>query len=821
MRARLSSRPVHRGWLGILAAVVCLGLCGGPAPAQDAPPADDPFGPASARPDLEVYEGRLIRRIDLVRVNMADEPAGQLTDQDRQLIRNQLRAVEGTSYRQETVTGDIVRLNRLGRFARVASKVQLLEDGSVILSYRVQEQPIITDIQAVGNNQLSDQEIADALNILVGTPVDRLQIDRAARRIEALYRERGYYLARVGIDEQELEETGIVLFRIREGNRLKVVDIRFEGNAAFSDRELRTQVGTKEAWLLDRGPLDNDTLEEDVASIAAWYRDRGYLDVRVDREIRVSPNNREAIVTFLVEEGPIYTLREVRVLWNPEGSDAMSAEQIRGLMTIKAGDVYGIRAVDESVESVERALGKLGFVQVRVRAERLRDEIRPLVDMVLIIAPGERSTTGLVTITGNTLTKDKVIRRNIYVQPDRPLDTTEVEKAEQRISQTRLFAPGSVKVTVQPENPAEPGYRDVLVEVEETNTGSFNIGAAVDSDAGVTGLISLEQRNFDLADVPETPGELISGRAFRGAGQTFTLSAQPGTRVQLYSVQFSEPRLLDSNYSLGAALNYRDRDFDEFDEIRYGGRFSLGRRFGTRWTGNLTLRVEEIDLRDVEADSPTDVFAFKGRNTLVGVGANASRNSLDHPILPTRGSSLRLGVEQVGPAGDINFTELTADYNLYIGLYEDYLGRKTVLSTQTRVSYIPQDQSEVPVYERFYLGGNSFRGFEFRTISPRGVRNDNGQPSSDPIGGTWLFFHNWELSFPLYSEFIRGVTFIDTGTVTFDPGFEDYRVSVGVGLRLVVPQLSPAPIALDFGFPIKKEPTDENRVFSFSVDLPF
>ena len=815
--------------MALLAAALCMintpaalgQSIGSTAPPTTTERADSPFGPALSRPDLDVYEGRLIRQIELVRENDAGEIAGTLTERDQQLMRNQLRAVEGTSYRQETVTADIVRLNRLGRFARVASNVQLLEDGSVILTYRVQEQPIITDIQAVGNNQISDQDIADSMNILVGTPVDRLQIDRAARRIELLYRERGYYLARVGIDEEELAETGIVLFRIREGNRLKVTGIRFEGNASFSNRELRTQVSTKKAWLLGKGPLDNDTLEDDVASLSRWYRDRGYLDVRIDREVRVSPNNREAIVTFLVEEGPVYTLREVQVLYAPEGSDVQSREQIGGLMEIKPGDVYGVRAVENSVESIEEAVGKLGYPDVRVRAERLRDEIDPLVDMVVIITPGRFSRTGLAVITGNTLTKSKIPQREIYFQSDRPLDVTEVEKAETRITNTRLFAPGSVKLTIQPESPTEPGYRDVLVEVEETNTGSFNVGAAVDSDAGLTGLISLEQRNFDIADFPETPGEIVRGRAFRGAGQTFTLSAQPGTQVQLYSVGFSEPRLLDSNYSLSTSLSYRARDFDEFDEVRYGGRIGVGRRFGTRWTGNLTLRLEEIDLRDVEEDSPTDVFDFKGRNTLVGLGISARRNTLDRNILPTRGTRLAITAEQVGFGGSLDFTDLSVNHALYISLYEDYLGRHTTLNFSTRVGYIPQDSDDVPVYELYYLGGNSFRGFDFRTISPRGVRNDNGQPSDDPIGGTWLFFHGWELGFPIYDELVRGVVFVDTGTVTFDPGFEDYRGSVGFGLRLIVPQLSPAPIALDFGFPILKEDADEERLFSFSVDLPF
>ncbi|NQX96138.1 MAG: BamA/TamA family outer membrane protein, partial [Erythrobacter sp.] len=132
-----------------------------------------------------------------------------------------------------------------------------------------------------------------------------------------------------------------------------------------------------------------------------------------------------------------------------------------------------------------------------------------------------------------------------------------------------------------------------------------------------------------------------------------------------------------------------------------------------------------------------------------------------------------------------------------------------------------QDRNDTPTYERFYMGGQSFRGFNFRTVSPKGIRNDNSMQSDDPIGGNWLFFAGAEIEQPIYEDILSIVGFIDAGTVTFDPGFDDFRVSVGFGFRFYVPQLSPAPLALDFGFPILKEDLDESRLFTFSIDLPF
>ncbi|MEL7471799.1 MAG: POTRA domain-containing protein, partial [Planctomycetota bacterium] len=462
-----------------------------------APPRDD-FSPLENRPDLAQYEGRPIRNLVLQRVlpGSPDDPDAPeriepLSPSVEGLALNTIRTAEGAPYRQIGVSDDITRLNRTGRFARVTARVQQLADGSVELIYAFVVQPLIEDIQVVGNNQLTDQEIAQNIRLIAGTPVDSLQIDRAARGIEAMYRERGYYLARVTVDQEELDETGVVLFRIREGVRLKVADIRFDGNADFTARQLRKEISTREAWILDRGELDEDILADDVASILGFYQDRGYLDVRIDREITVSPDNTEAIVTFIVEEGPLYTVRDIRLEYIDEaGADAkgpFSVEQMRGVIPLKTGDVYSARLLRDSIDAASEAHGELGYTDVRVRAAFLRDERLPLVDVLVRVRTGPIFKAGLVTVIGNEFTKQKVSVRNVPVRPEEPLNAADLRDAQQRIQGSGLFAPQSVRVEALPESPDDPGYRDVLVEVTETNTGSFNIGALVDSDAGLSG----------------------------------------------------------------------------------------------------------------------------------------------------------------------------------------------------------------------------------------------------------------------------------------------------------------------------------------------
>ncbi len=862
-----------------ISAALSLALAAGaaaPAAAQpesqpsEEPPASEerraPAGPQTPPPEeLQVYEGRLIREIVIQRPVSADKPDQYvpLEAADRADVENSLRSKPGGQYVQQTVVKDIERLNRRGRYRQVDLRVALQSDGSIALYITVTLQPIVKDVQSVGNKELTDQDIEKEVEILVGTPVDRYQLDRACRRIKDRYKEKGFYLAECTVDEKELEEQGIVLLKVREGERIKVMEIRFEGNNSFTPRELRSQIKTKEAWpIFRRGPLDDDLLDTDVAALVDFYRDRGYLDVRVDRIVRPSPNGREAIVSFVIDEGRVYTLRSVQVIYpnlarsfetleeaNREAKPGetvlqmgpgefavypngqFSLPQIRGLMLIKPGDVYSQDKMRKSFDSIREAYGKLGYVYddpdrgaipVAVNSRELRDPESPQVDLLVRIVEGKQYKTGMVEVVNDELTRQSVIRRQIELQPDRPLDSTSLEESKKRLERLRLFQPGSVKITIQAPDPQDPEYRDVLAEVQETNTGSFTFGVTLGSDNGVGGRIALEQRNFDIADWPDSFSEFTSGRAFRGAGQTFKAEALPGDRVQVYSLTLSEPYLFETDYSGSASVFFRKRNYDEYDEERYGTRFSVGRKFGTRWNGSIPLRIESINLSDIDAGSPVDIWEVADQHIITSLGFALTRTSVDDFYRPSKGTRIELSAEQAGAlGGDFSFTTLRAQHQVFFTVSEGFLGEKTVLSFKTSAGYIPQGPDEAPVYERFYLGGQGFRGFNYRTVSPKGIRNDTKTLGDEAVGGTWSFFFGPEITQPLWTETLAVVGFLDSGTVTDEVGFDQYRVSVGVGLRLYIPGLSPAPLAFDFGFPLVKYYGDRERVFTFAVDIPF
>ncbi len=801
-----------------------------------------------------MFEGRLIREVRLVGLERVRE----------QLVRNTLRTLEGRPVSLETVRRDIRNLHRLGEFRQIEAAAELFGDGSVAVIYSFVEAPILSDIVVVGNQEVASEDIARAAagaQLTAGTPIDDFRVDQAARAVEEMYKRKGYFAAEVMIDKEQLEETGVVELRVREGQQARVARIDFVGNERVETKKLRPVVRTKPASWFRTAPYDPRQLGDDAGSIVRYYVDRGYLDARADWRATPSPNGREVIVEYLIVEGPLYTLRSVvGVSADGSGLGVFDDEQLAALAPIKVGDALERPLLDATAEAVRDAYWRMGYVDADLRPsprratgelgfaedweggdaaayyELLVANEAPVADLRLVIAEGERFRTGEVIVRGNEITRADVIRRETRVVPGEPLDRVGVEETQDRLSRSRLFARPTpndpnqgVRAEILPEDPSDPGFRDVLIQVTETNTSSFNFGAAVSSDSGVAGFVETRFWNFDLRDPPDSYADWASGRSFRGGGQTLVLRASPGTEIQNYTISFTDPYVLERDLSLTVAGSIVDRVFEDYDQGTRAARLALGRRFGERWTGAASLRLNSISLDDIDADAPVDVFDVEDERSFLGAGFTLTRTSVpsEQRLSPGEGSRTEFGIEQI--FGDFEFTRLTFEHNAFLTIGEDFLGRRQVVSTRVAAGYIPQDDSS-PVYERFYLGGRSFRGFDFRGVSPRGIRNDNGMLGSDPVGGDWSFFLGLQYEHPLFGTVptARGLTdpvvsavfFVDTGTVQQDFGFDEYRVSVGTGLRLRVPQLTSVPLAFDFAIPVIEEDGDQTQVFSFSVDLP-
>jgi len=732
----------------------------------------------------------------------------------RQLVENQVRTLVGDPYSRDTVEKDVVRITHLGVFESVRVDIEDNGDGTVDVIYRVAEQPVLADVQVVGNKALSDQELLALIVLQPGDPASSFLIDRGRRLIREAYEDKGYFMASVNVDEPVLREAGILIFRIVEGPKVRIKAFRFEGNSVYDDESLKAQVRSDEYFpIFKDGSLSREQLDLDAARVRDFYRDRGYLEAQVARDIDLSPNQRDAVVVFRVEEGRQFSVDRVDVV----GNENLPAAQVLMNLTLSPGSTYSESQRAASTVAILDLYGKLGYLETTVDIQRLFHDAEPRVDLRVVIVEGRPYTVGSIAVRGNEVTRSKVVLRQLRgLTPGTRFDRTQLDYTRRRLRESVLFSDGKVTILGDPQEEV----RDVLVEVAEAQTGSLAFGAAVSSDLGVLGAIDLVQRNFDISDTPENAKDLFTGRAFRGAGQTFRLSLQPGSENSRYSVSFSEPNVLESDYYLDTSLYFLTRELEKYNEQRAGVSLGIGQRFGDVWRASVAGRVYGVDIDELEPDAPVDVFAVEGGNLVTGVGFTVVRDTTDSFVFPSRGSKLEAGLERVGAlGGDFDFTRLIAQYDQFWTVDEDIFDRKTIVHWRVVLGWI-FEEDEAPTFERFYAGGQSFRGFGYRGVGPRGIEADSGLIGDDPVGGDFQLLTSLEYEFPLFEDFLRGVFFTDMGTVQDDVGLDQWRVSIGAGIRLRLPFFGAAPIAIDLAHPLVKEEGDETQIINFSLSLP-
>ncbi len=768
------------------------------------------------------------------------DPAGQLVrsvqiqglDQiEPHLVENSLRIEVGQLYDPQVVEADIVRINSLGHFGAVTAQVSHASGGAqgVDLVYQLEELPILTGVEIRGNRAIDRIDLMPQVVLRIGDPVDRFLIDRACRAISDAYEAEGYFVTDVSVDEGILAQDRRLVLVVREGPRIRIRGVHFEGNVAFPDKALRKQVKAK-AWfpILGHGRVVNrDALQLDAAQLRDYYTDRGYLEAQVDRRIDVSPDQKDALVTFLIEEGPRWTVGDIRVESDTPTPLIFTDAQIRLNLAVQPGDAFSDRVVAKSIASIRNLYGHLGYLETRLvrrsdgqnGIDRIFNASNDTVDLVVRIHQGTPSTVGKVTVRGNGLTRTKVILRELRgLDPGRPFNRAGLDDSRRRLVESPLFRDGSVTVLGNPDDP----QRDVLVEVSEQNTGEISLGATLSSDDGLLGAVSITQRNFDITDVPESWGDFLSNRAFRGGGQTFNLTLSPGSRNSQYSVGLSDPHFLDTSYFLSTELFFRESDRGDYEERRSGARMGLGHRFGDVWSAQVRARAENVRIRDVANDATLDVFDVEGTNLVTGASFRVIRNTTNSGLFPTRGSRTVVSVERVGTfGGDYDFTRAKLNYNKFWTMSTDVLDRRSVLRFSFEAGQI-FEENESPIFERFYAGGHSsFRGFRNRGVGPRGIRANTLTASTDAVGGDFQLLTGLQYEVPLMDRILRGVIFTDQGLLTNESGLEPWRVSVGVGIRLAIPMLSQAPFALDLSIPLEAEDADQEQVLSFSLDIPF
>ncbi len=355
--------------------------------------------------------------------------------------------------------------------------------------------------------------------------------------------------------------------------------------------------------------------------------------------------------------------------------------------------------------------------------------------------------------------------------------------------------------------PIQPGFIDIDVGVTEARTGRLMFGVGVNSDAGVVGSIVLEENNFDILRPPRSFADIANGTAFRGGGQSFRIEAVPGNQVSRYLVSWQDPFFMNTDFSFGTSGFYYTRFFDNWTEERLGGRLTLGRLLGNFWSVSGSLRLEQVKIRDIDAPTPPSLEAVRGDNFLSTARVALSHDTRDSSFLPTQGHVVEVSYEQ--GFGDFNYPRAELTGSQFFTLWERPDGRgKHIVQLKGQTGWTGDN---TPIFEKFYAGGfQSFRGFAFRGVTP--------VVGNIEVGGQFMALGSAEYIIPITADDnIRGVVFSDFGTVENDVSLDDFRASVGAGLRLVIPAMGPAPIALDFAYPLLKEKFDEKQIFSFYV----
>jgi outer membrane protein assembly complex protein YaeT len=799
----------------LAAAAVCgLGLLPASSSAQVAPSTAPATRPAAAIPPELMG-----RNVEAVRILGRTRPlSSELLGQ----IRQQIRTAEGERLDPDTVREDYQRVYGLGKFSNVEARVELTAGGVVVI-YEISEQDLVRSIAFKGNRNLTEADLRDVIgDLMIGQSIDGFRLAAARDGIERLYRSKNYPYAHVTVDNEALRREGAVVLNIVEGPRVTVRKVAFSGNKSFTDGKLADQVKT-DTWfpVIRAGTFDPDQVDQDVAAVRQFYEDNGFFDARVGRTLSFSEDQTELKVTFVVEEGQRYVVD--RVLF--KGNNNLPDADLRKDLRILPGRPYERDLVRRDVRQIVRAYSPLGYVfyqppgtppnpdYLQVRPREVFHREAGKVDVIYEISEGRAFKVGRILVTGNQRTNDKVVLRELRVAPGMTYNSGELQDALDRVRATKLFT--DVRLTPLGDQPDE---REVLIEVVEQSTSRILVGGAVTSNSGIMGNLTYEQDNFDLTALPSRLSDITEGRAFIGAGQKLRLNLEPGTQVSRASVDFVEPWVFDQPYSVGISAYVSDRLRDQYSEGKAGGRVWVGKTFIPHWSVKLNFRGEDVQIHDVdnEIDRSPQIVGLEGHNTVTSAGFEVRRNTTDSPILPSQGSILALSYDYAGAmGGDFRFHRLGLSADLFHMVYEDLLDRKTTLRYHANVGYI---SGEAPFFERFYGGGlGSIRGFRYRGVGPR------SGAAEDPVGGDFLLVGGVELNFPLWENSLRGVVFVDAGTVEPRVQVSTMRLSVGLGIRwtpgFLGPMLGQVPIALDFGVPVIKNDQDDIQIFSFSLGL--
>jgi len=690
-------------------------------------------------------------------------------------------------------------------------------EGGLELTFVVVEKNIIRSIDFNGNKAFSRKKLTGKLGFKVGDYLDPVLAATYTTTIAEFYHKNGYPYAEVSLDSA-VTAAGKLVYNVKEGPRVKIVAVTFSGNSKLKSSELRKTIKlSTRSWVIFSKYYNEQELTEDVSSLQRAYQRKGFLNAAIEAQRQFNAEKTKIRINFNIVEGVAYSVANTVF----SGNSQMESVKLNEQLKLQNGQIFNEQLAQSDTKQLAKLYKETGYVDAQVeRSISFVSEDTVAVDYK--IKEGERFRIGQVIITGNEQTRDRVVRRVLDEYEFQPGKWYNADIArgdgkgdlEKILQQTLLTEREGTNITPAGKS---PGQRDAQVNIIEGKTGMVMVGAGVSTDSGVIGQFTFEQRNFDISDRPKSLADFITGKAFRGAGQTLRISLMPGTVVSQYSVSFTEPYLNDKPVSLDLAGSSWSRFRESYIEERTKGFIGLEKRFRDKWRRGIGLRVENVEIKDVEDEAPQEVNDVRGNNFLTGLRFGIGRDLTNSRINPTDGHSFDVSYEQV--IGDFTFGIASGVYRKYYTLSEDLAERKTVLAAKLLGATIAGD---APVFEKFYAGGTGtygIRGFRYRGVSTRGrPANDPDGERKDPIGSDWIILANAETIVPLVGDNIAMLFFIDSGAI--DTG--GIRASTGAGFQILIPQwFGPVPMRFELAAPLRKAEGDETQVFNFSMGTLF
>ncbi|MDE1151234.1 MAG: outer membrane protein assembly factor BamA [Micavibrio sp.] len=703
----------------------------------------------------------------------------------------------GDQFDSEKIDHAIKTLFGTGLFADVS----LYQEGQDLVVVVI-ENPIINQIAFEGNKKVKDADLLAEVQLKPRNVLTRTKVQADVERLQEIYRIGGRFSADIQPKIIKLDQNRVnLVFEINEGPQTLISRISFIGNKHYDDDTLQKVVRSKEDrwwrfWTSD-DKYDPDRLAYDRELLRKFYLEHGYADFRVDNAVaELSPDRKNFLVTYTLDEGVRYKVGNIHLQSSIPG---VNADSYKKFLTMSPGDWYKASEIDVTINKITEALAadQQAFVDVRPTAERSHE--KRTIDITFSISEGQKVFVENININGNNRTLDEVIRREMTMSEGDPFNAARLKKSEQRLKDLSFFE----TVQAKPVPGSAPDKTNIDVSVQEKSTGELSLGAGFSTSDGPLGDFSIKEKNF------------------LGKGQELGLATTIAAKRTEYDLSFTEPYFLKRDLSAGVDLFHVTRDNQDessYDSKRTGGALRLGYPLAEHWRQNLTYYFAENTISNVPSDASIYIKEQIGTRSTSAVSQRITYDATDSKQDPTEGLVSRFDTEVAGLGGDAQYVKLRLGGTYYYPIYD-----KWVASILGEAGVIQGWGGEtVRINERFYIGGNTLRGFADGGIGPRDVA------TQDALGGNKFWRGSAEVEFPsgLPEDFgVRFHTFSDFGSLfdvdTSSVGVADQssiRMSAGAGVSWKSPM---GPVRADLAVPVMKEKYDDTQIFQFSFGTRF